>query len=143
MIWYNDTLPTVASLNAINSKSLVTHLGIVFEDVDEESMTASMPVDDRTRQPYGILHGGASVVLAETIGSTASALCVDMTKFNVVGLDINSNHIRSVRDGRVTATARPAHLGRRTHVWTIEQLNEAGKLTCISRLTMAIIEAQR
>ncbi|MFK8052869.1 MAG: hotdog fold thioesterase [Woeseiaceae bacterium] len=142
MIWYNETLPSLDALNASGNDTLVSLLDIKVVDVTEDSISASMPVDERTRQPYGILHGGASVVLAETIGSIASAFVVDMRRYRVVGLDINANHIRAVSGGRVKATATPAHLGRRTHVWKIEQVDERGKLSCISRLTMAIIDAE-
>lgn len=142
MIWYKQTLPTLDALNGNNEGTLVGHLDIRFVAIDDNSVSASMPVDQRTRQPYGILHGGASVVLAETIGSTASAFCVDLARYRVVGLDINANHVRAVSDGRVTAIAKPVHIGRRTHVWSIEQFNEDDKLTCISRLTMAILDSK-
>jgi 1,4-dihydroxy-2-naphthoyl-CoA hydrolase len=99
-----------------------------------------MPVDGRTKQPYGLLHGGASVALAETVGSVASALVVDHSKFLCVGLEINANHIRSAREGTVTATCKPVHLGAATHVWDIRINDAKGKLVCISRLTVAILE---
>jgi 1,4-dihydroxy-2-naphthoyl-CoA hydrolase len=98
-----------------------------------------MPVDDRTRQPMGLLHGGASVVLAESIGSVGANLCVDRSKFVCVGQEINANHVRSARSGRVSGTARPAHLGGRTQVWAIEIVDEAKELLCISRLTIAVL----
>lgn len=120
-------------------QSINTLLDIRFEDYGEDWISASMPVDHRTHQPYGILHGGASVVLAETLGSTASYLCIDKEKFYCVGLEVNANHLRAVRSGRVTATARPIHLGRTTHVWDIRLHNDAGEPTCISRLTMAVV----
>ncbi len=140
MIWFNDTLPDIAAANAMNANTLVGHLDIVIEAIDENSLTGSMPVDARTHQPYGLLHGGASVALAETLGSVGAALTVDATRYRVVGLDINANHVRGVRDGRVTAVATPFHLGRTTQVWSIEQHDDRGKLTCVSRLTMAIID---
>jgi 1,4-dihydroxy-2-naphthoyl-CoA hydrolase len=98
-----------------------------------------MPVDGRTRQPYGLLHGGASVALAETLGSTGAAMSVDAREYQCVGQEINANHVRAVRSGLVTGTARPVHLGGRTQVWTIDIVNEAGRLACTSRLTVAVI----
>lgn len=114
-------------------------LGIEFTEVGENFICAKMPVNDKTKQPFGILHGGASVVLAETLGSTGAVLSIDTSKFNAVGLEINANHIRSVRDGFVYGRAEAIHIGRTTHIWQIKLTNEAGKLTCISRITMAII----
>ena len=141
MIWFNDTLPDPAVANAMSRNTLADALGIVIERFDEDSVTGSMPVDARTHQPYGLLHGGASVALAETLGSLGAQLTVDASRYRVVGLDINANHVRGVRAGRVTAVARPYHLGRTTQVWSIEQHDERGKLTCVSRLTMAILDA--
>lgn len=115
------------------------HLGMKFEKIDAAAMVMSMPVFDGTRQPYGILHGGASVALAETIGSMASYLVVDPGKFYIVGLDINANHIRAKSDGTVYARATPLHLGRSTHVWDIKITDEAERLICISRLTVAVL----
>lgn len=120
-------------------QSINSLLDIRFEDYGDDWISASMPVDHRTQQPYGILHGGASVVLAETLGSTASYLCIDNEKFYCVGLEVNANHLKAVRSGRVIAMARPIHLGRTTHVWDIRLHNEAGEATCISRLTMAVV----
>lgn len=120
-------------------QSINSLLDIRFEDFGDDWISASMPVDHRTQQPYGILHGGASVVLAETLGSTASYLCIDSEKFYCVGLEVNANHLKAVRSGRVTAIARPVHLGRTTQVWDIRLHNEAGEATCISRLTMAVV----
>ena len=142
MIWYNNTLPDVAAANAWSANTLVETLDIRIEAIDESSLTGSMPVDNRTHQPYGILHGGASVALAETLGSVGAALTVDAARYRVVGLDINATHVRPAREGRVTAVATPHHLGRTTQVWGSEQRNEAGKLTCISRITMAIIDSR-
>ena len=116
------------------------NLGIVFTEINKESLVATMPVDERTVQPFGILHGGASVSLAETLGSVAALLSVDSTKFNTVGVEINANHIRSARSGIVTGTATAIHLGRSTHVWAINIVDDSGKLVCTSRITMAIIE---
>jgi 1,4-dihydroxy-2-naphthoyl-CoA hydrolase len=115
------------------------HLGIEFTGVGEDFVSAKMPVDRRTRQPFGILHGGASVALAETLGSVASSLCIDLNEAYPVGLEINANHIRSVSEGYVYGSARPLHLGRRTHVWDIQIVNEDKKLVCVSRLTVMIV----
>ncbi|CAD5109624.1 hotdog fold thioesterase [Zestomonas carbonaria] len=133
------TTPDLEQLNATLRNTIGEQLDIRFESFDDESLTASMVVDRRTHQPYGLLHGGASVVLAETLGSTASFLCIDSRKYYCVGLEVNANHLRGLRSGRVTAVARPVHLGRTTHVWDIRLSGEDGKSSCISRLTMAIV----
>jgi 1,4-dihydroxy-2-naphthoyl-CoA hydrolase len=116
------------------------HLGLEWEEIGPDFLKMKMPVDKRTQQPYGLLHGGASCALAETVGSVASALVIDNDKFLCVGLEINANHIRGERNGFVSATATPLHLGGTTHVWDIKIKNEAGKLVCISRLTVAILK---
>jgi 1,4-dihydroxy-2-naphthoyl-CoA hydrolase len=126
--------------NARSQNTMVTHLGIEFIEVGEDYLTAKMPVDHRTKQPIGIMHGGASCVLAETVGSIAGNFCLDLTKQYCVGLDINTNHIRSVREGFVYATAKPFHLGRSTQVWSIEIKDEQGKLVSVNRLTMAVMD---
>lgn len=126
-------------LNRLSRGTLIDHLGIVFTGVGEDWLQATMPVDERTRQPYGLLHGGASVVLAETLGSSAGNLCVDTASQVCVGLEINANHLRAVRSGMVTGTARALHVGRTTQVWEIRIENEAGKPVCISRLTLAVV----
>ena len=131
--------PNIEQLNATLKNTIGEQLDIRFESFDAESISASMVIDPRTHQPYGLLHGGASVVLAETLGSTASYLCIDTSKFYCVGLEVNANHLRGLRSGRVTAVARPIHLGRTTHVWDIRLSGEDGKSSCISRLTMAIV----
>jgi uncharacterized protein (TIGR00369 family) len=131
--------PNVEQLTASQKNTIGELLDIRFEAFDDNSLTASMVVDHRTHQPYGLLHGGASVVLAETVGSTASYLCIDSSKFYCVGLEINANHLRGLRSGRVTAVARPVHIGRTTHVWDIRLSSDEGKASCISRLTMAIV----
>jgi 1,4-dihydroxy-2-naphthoyl-CoA hydrolase len=136
-IWFDQEL-NVSKLSPLGQHTMGEHLGIEWTEVGEDYLQARMPVDDRTRQPYGLLHGGASCVLAETIGSVASAMVVDHTKFYCVGMEINANHLRSVRDGYVTGTARPLHLGGTTHVWDIRITNEAGELVCVSRLTVAV-----
>lgn len=126
-------------LNRLSRGTLIDHLGIVFTGAGEDWLQATMPVDERTRQPYGLLHGGASVVLAETLGSSAGNLCVDTASQVCVGLEINANHLRAVRSGMVTGTARALHVGRTTQVWEIRIENEAGKPVCISRLTLAVV----
>jgi len=136
-IWQRQ--PDLEQLNATGRDSIVGLLDIRFEAFDEESITASMPVDSRTHQPYGLLHGGASVVLAETLGSMASHHCIDPERFYCVGLEVNANHLRGLRSGRVTAVCRPVHLGRSTHVWDIRLSGEDGKPSCISRLTVAVV----
>ncbi|KQN95646.1 MULTISPECIES: hotdog fold thioesterase [Stenotrophomonas] len=128
-------------LNRLSRGTLIDHLGIVFTGAGEDWLQATMPVDERTRQPYGLLHGGASVVLAETLGSSAGNLCVDTASQVCVGLEINANHLRAVRSGMVTGTARALHVGRTTQVWEIRIENEAGKPVCISRLTLAVVPA--
>ena len=136
-IWHHR--PTLAELNSVKN-TMVDHLGIEFVEVSDDSIKARMPVDHRTHQPMGLLHGGASVALAETLGSTGAFLCVDSAKYNVVGLEINANHIRGVRDGWVIGTGRPLHRGRTTQLWEILITDAADKLVCISRLTMAVLE---
>ena len=136
-IWLQQ--PELNALNALSKNTLVELLDIRFEAFDDDSLTASMVVDPRTHQPYGLLHGGASVVLAETLGSTASYLCIDSSQFYCVGLEVNANHLRGLRSGRVTAVARPLHLGRTTQVWDIRLSGDDGKLSCVSRLTMAVV----
>ena len=131
--------PDLEQLNETLKNTIGERLDIRFESFDDASISASMVVDPRTHQPYGLLHGGASVVLAETLGSTASYLCIDSSKFYCVGLEVNANHLRGLRSGRVTAVARAVHLGRTTHVWDIRLSGEDGKPSCISRLTMAIV----
>lgn len=133
------TQPDLAHLNAMRKNTICDVLDITFDAYDDLSITASMVVDHRTHQPFGLLHGGASVVLAETLGSMASYLCIDTKKFYCVGLEVNANHLRGVRSGRVTAVAKPVHMGRTTHVWDIRLTDGNGKLNCISRLTIAVV----
>jgi 1,4-dihydroxy-2-naphthoyl-CoA hydrolase len=135
-IWTSP--PKISILNALCNNTAVKQLGIQFTEVGDDYMKATMPVDHRTHQPLGLLHGGASVLLAETIGSMAANQCVDHATQYCVGLEINANHIRSVRNGLVTGTARPLHLGKSTHVWEIRIEDERGRPVCISRLTMAV-----
>lgn len=131
--------PDLDALNAMQKNTIGELLDIRFEAFDEQSLTASMVVDPRTHQPYGLLHGGASVVLAETVGSSASYLVIDSSKYFCVGLEINANHLRGLRSGRVTAVAHPVHIGRTTHVWDIRLTSDEGKASCISRLTVAVV----
>jgi uncharacterized protein (TIGR00369 family) len=136
-IWRES--PDLERINAWQKNTIADLLDIRFESITDDSVSASMAVDSRTHQPYGLLHGGASVVLAESLGSMASALIIDTSRFYCVGLEVNANHLRGLRSGRVTAVARPVHLGRTTHVWDIRLHGEDGKPSCISRLTVAIV----
>jgi 1,4-dihydroxy-2-naphthoyl-CoA hydrolase len=137
-IWHS--LQSLEELNGRHRDTLIGNLGIVFTEIGADFVRGTMPVDKRTIQPYALLHGGASVALAETLGSMGAAMCVDSTEFQVVGQEINANHVRAARSGLVTGTARPVHLGGRTHVWSIDIVNDAQKLVCISRITMAVIK---
>lgn len=119
---------------------MVTHLGITFTEVGADYLVARMPVDHRTHQPLGLLHGGASVALAETLGSVAAHICVDPARQYCVGLEINANHIKGVRTGFVNGRTTPIHIGKRTHVWEIRITNDEGDLVCLSRITMAVID---
>jgi 1,4-dihydroxy-2-naphthoyl-CoA hydrolase len=137
-IWFDKEM-TLAKLKPLGPDTMEEHLGIEWTEIGDNYLKVRMPVDNRTKQPYGLLHGGASCVLAETAGSVASALVIDHEKFACVGLEINANHVKSATDGYVTATASPLHLGANTHVWDIKIHDEIGKLICVSRLTVAII----
>jgi len=137
-IWFDKfSLDDIAALNRGN---MAEHLGIEVVELGEDHLAGRMPVDHRTKQPFDLLHGGASVVLAETLGSIGAALTVDRSRFLVVGQEINANHIRGARSGWVTGVARPIHRGSRSQVWGIEIRDEAGRLVCISRLTLAVID---
>ena len=129
---------SIEGLTAVSQNTAVSHLGIEFLDIGDDYLTARVPVDHRTHQPYGLLHGGVSVVLAETLGSCGAA-CACEPGAKVVGLDINANHLRGVSSGWVIGTARAVHIGRTTQVWQIDLRNEAGELTCVSRITMAVL----
>ena len=137
-IW--RSLMSLEQLNSHFKGTLNGNLGILFTEVGDDFVRGTMPVDERTMQPFGLLHGGASVALAETLGSMGAAMCVDAAEYQVVGQEINANHVRAARRGLVTGTARPVHLGGRTQVWSIEIANSESKLVCISRLTMAVIK---
>ncbi len=132
----------IESLNSSRKNTLVETLGIKISKIGDDYLCATMPVDHRTHQPMGIMHGGASVSLAETVGSIASFMCVDDEHY-CVGLDINANHLKAVRSGLVYATARPIHLGRSTHVWDIQIKDEKEKAVCVSRLTMAVLKREK
>ncbi|CAN5451216.1 hotdog fold thioesterase [soil metagenome] len=138
-IWFDKSLKFEA-LSSVVLGSMETLLGLEFTALGDDFLKMKMPVDERTKQPYGLLHGGASCVLAETAGSMASSLVIDPDKFICVGLEINANHVRSARQGYVVATATPLHLGTNTHVWDIKIHDETEKLICISRLTVAILK---
>lgn len=131
--------PTLEGLHDIHVGTAVAHLGIEFTEVGDDWLAGRIPVDQRTVQPYRILHGGASVLLAETLGSSGAVHCVDAARFICVGQEINANHLRPVDTGWVTGTARPIHLGRRSQVWGIELRDDGGRMTCIARLTMAVL----
>ncbi len=135
-IWYQE--PTLEKISDIARGTLVEHIGIEYLEIGEDSIRGRMPVDHRTVQPYGILHGGASVVLAETLGSVSANHCVDRTKERCVGIEINANHVRPVSSGYVYGVAKPVHIGRKTQVWEIRITDEKGSLVCISRITLAV-----
>lgn len=137
-IW--RSLQSIEQLNTNGYGTMIENLGILFTEIGDDFVRGTMPVDTRTAQPYGLLHGGASVALAETLGSTGAAMCVDAAEYQVVGQEINANHVRAARSGLVTGTARAVHLGGRTHVWSIDIFNDSQKLVCISRITMAVIK---
>jgi 1,4-dihydroxy-2-naphthoyl-CoA hydrolase len=131
---------SVKELNNMTQNCIEEHLGIEIVELGSDYISATMPVDHRTRQPFGLLHGGASVVLAESLGSLASTLCIDQNEKVAVGIEVNANHIKQVREGLVKGTVRPLHLGNKIHVWEIRIVNSAEKLVCICRLTVAIIK---
>ncbi|ANF56542.1 hotdog fold thioesterase [Halotalea alkalilenta] len=137
------TRPDLDRLNEMQRGNLGEHLDIRFEAVDDDSITASMVVDSRTHQPFGLLHGGASVTLAETLGSCASYYCIDHDHESCVGLEINASHLRAVSRGRVTAVARPLRIGHSIHVWDIQLHDDRGRTTCVARLSVAVIGAKR
>ena len=141
-IW-NRTDLDPAEMTWLEGRSLSNHLGIVITEIGDDYVRATMPVDERTLQPHGRLHGGASVALAETVGSMAANYTLDPTEQIAVGLEINANHIRPVKDGLVHATARPESMGRTTQVWSIRIVDDKQRLVCISRLTMAVISVER
>ncbi len=132
--------PSLEQLNQSREGTMIQHLGIEFTEIEEAYLEATMPVDYRTKQPMGLLHGGASVTLAETLGSVAASLTIDLSKQACVGLEINANHVRAVKEGKVRGVAKPVHIGKSTQIWEIKIYDGADKLCCISRITMAILE---
>ena len=139
MIWFKKDLE-LNELSQLSKDTMAEHIGIEWTEIGDNYIKAKMPVDHRTRQPYGLMHGGASCTLSESLGSIASALVLDHEKFFGVGLEINANHVRGVREGFVTGIAKPLHLGNTTHVWDIRIYDEREKLVCASRLTVAILK---
>jgi 1,4-dihydroxy-2-naphthoyl-CoA hydrolase len=140
-IWFNKNL-SIDNLRPLSPNTMADYLGIEWVEVGDDFLKAKMPVDHRTIQPYGLLHGGASCVLAETIGSVASAMVIDHERFYCVGIEINANHIRGVKEGFVTGISTPLHLGNSTHVWDIKLYDDREKLICVSRLTVAVLKRQ-
>ncbi|MDP4711740.1 MAG: hotdog fold thioesterase [Saprospiraceae bacterium] len=139
MIWKHT--PDIHQMNEFSKNTLGDNLGMVFTEVGDDYLKATMPVDHRTRQPFGLLHGGASVALAETLGSVASQYCIDNPgEYYGVGLEINANHVRSASSGLVTGIVKPVRVGKTSHVWNIEILDEKERLVCVSRITIAIIK---
>lgn len=135
-IWKREI--SIESLTALHQGTAPEHLGMEFTEVGDDFIRGRIPVDARTRQPYGVIHGGVNVVLAETLGSCGAVYCLPEGQ-RAVGLDINANHLRGASSGWVTGTARPVHIGRSTQVWHIDMHNDAGELTCVSRITMAVL----
>jgi 1,4-dihydroxy-2-naphthoyl-CoA hydrolase len=140
-IWFKDY--TIEEIKSYAETNMVSHVGIEYTELGPDYLKGTMPADSRTMQPYGILHGGASCVLAESLGSTAGALCVDREKYAVVGVEINANHIRPVSGGFVTGHCKPIHVGRKTHIWQTDIYNEDGKLSATSRLTVMVVEKKK
>ena len=138
-IWFNPSF-TIEQLQSLGNNTMGGHLGMEFTEAGDNFLKMRMPVDARTLQPYGLLHGAPSAALAETVGSVASSLVIDPTQSICVGLELNANHIRGVREGFVHATATPLHLGQSTHVWDIRIVDDQGKLVCVSRLTVSILK---
>ena len=136
-LWFQAL--TLDALNERSAHTLAEFLDIRFTAVTENTLTATMPANARSKQPLGIVHGGANVVLAETVASTAANCVVDLSQFYCVGLEINANHLRPVREGLITAIARPIHIGRTTHVWQIDLFDDKGKPSCVSRMTAAVV----
>jgi 1,4-dihydroxy-2-naphthoyl-CoA hydrolase len=137
-IWRDEV--DIKKINEWSRKTMVEHIGIEFIEAGDDFLVAKMPVDHRTVQPYGLLHGGASVTLAETLGSIASALCVDLNTNAAVGVEINANHIKSMKSGYVIGKVTPIKIGHTLHVWNIDIRDESGSLVCVSRLTCAVIK---
>lgn len=141
-IWFNKNV-TLEEISKYGENTMADYLGLKWVEIGDDYLKLSMPVNASTRQPYGFLHGGASCVLAETVGSVGSALVMDREKYYCVGLEINANHLRSVTEGTVTAISAPLHLGKSTHVWDIKIYDDKEKLFCVSRLTVAILPIKK
>jgi 1,4-dihydroxy-2-naphthoyl-CoA hydrolase len=137
-IWFRPF--TLEEIQDYSRESMAGHLDLRFTEIGPDFLRGTLPVDSRTTQPFGLLHGGASAVLAETLGSVAATHCVDMTRYRCVGLEINANHVRGARSGRVTGTARPVHIGSRSQVWETRIEDEQGRLVCVSRLTVMVLD---
>jgi 1,4-dihydroxy-2-naphthoyl-CoA hydrolase len=137
-IWFKNY--TVEDLSKMCKNNMLEHIGIEFTEIGSDYLQAKMPVDNRTKQPAGLLHGGASVTLAETLGSVGAYLCVDPQKYTSVGIEINANHLRSVTEGFVYGKAKPVHIGRKSQVWEIKIHDDRNKLICISRITLAVVD---
>lgn len=137
-IWFKNY--SLEELNALNKGTLAETLGMKFTEIGEDYLVMTMPVNEKTMQPFGRLHGGANAALAENVSSIAGVMCVDTENFGIVGLDLNCNHLRGVTNGFVTATTKPFHVGRTTQVWEIKICNEEGKLVNISRMTLAVLK---
>ncbi len=137
-IWFKNY--TVEDLNKTSKNNMLEHIGIEFTEIGSDYLKAKMPVDNRTKQPAGLLHGGASVTLAETLGSLGAYLCVDPQRYTSVGIEINANHLRSVTEGFVYGKANPVHIGRKSQVWEIKIHDDRNKLICISRITLAVVD---
>jgi len=140
-IWFNKNL-SIEMLQPLFPNTMAEYLGIEWVEVGDDFLKGKIPVDHRTTQPYGLLHGGASCVLAETLGSVASAMVIDHSQFYCVGIEINANHVRGAKTGWVTGITKPLHLGSSTHVWDIKLFDDRQKLVCVSRLTVAILKRQ-
>jgi len=138
-IWHDKNY-TIEALNELGKGTMAETLGMIFTEIGDDFLKLQMPVDHRSKQPYGLLHGGASAAMAETIGSVASSMCINNEKQMCVGIEINCNHIRGVKSGTVTATAKPLHIGASSHIWDIRITDENQKLVCVSRLTVAILK---
>lgn len=141
-IWLHDDID-LDKLTMGGSQCLPGYVGIKFTAIDDDSITATMPVDHRTKQPYGLLHGGASAVLSETLGSVASSLCIDLSKYNAVGIEINANHLKSVTEGLVTGICKPMKIGRTLHIWQTKIYNESNELICLSRLMVMVVPVKK
>lgn len=141
-IWFHKNI-SVHDLKGIGENTMAEFLDLKWQEIGDDYLKLSMPVNSKTQQPYGFLHGGASCVLAETVGSVASALVIDQERFYCVGLEINANHLQSVSNGTVTAIAKPLHLGKSTHAWDIRIYEDKQELFCVSRLTVAILPVKK